>query len=400
VGIAVAGPNNTVGGTAAGAGNVISANQATGLDIFTGSGNVVQGNILGTDLAGTVALGNFIGVAVDGTAGANTVGGTASGAGNLISGNRASGVQLSSSGNVVQGNLIGTDAGGTVALGNNFGVAVQGSDNTVGGTAAGAGNAISGNTSDGVLVFGSRTTLQGNTIGPDLTGTQAVGNGVGVVLQGSGATVGGTAAAARNVISGNNGDGVDVTGSSNQVLGNDVGTDLTGTQALGDGGNGVSVTGGANTVGGAASAAGNVIAFNGNDGVRVDTGTGNAVLSDSIFANGNLGIELINHGNNDQPPPTLTSASQDGANTVVQGMLHAAANTTYTVQLFSNPADAPAQGETLLGTFTVRTDASGFASFTLTVTTSVPEGDLITATATDGGNNTSEFSGPVVVTGP
>jgi titin len=401
VGVAVAGSNNVIGGTAAGTGNVVSANQATGLEIFTGSGNLVQGNLIGTDAGGAVALGNFVGVAVDGTAGANTVGGV-SGAGNVISGNRASGVQLASSGNVVQGNLIGTDAGGTVAVGNNIGVAVQGSGNIIGGTASGAGNVVSGNRTDGVLAFGSRVALQGNYIGTDVTGTQAVGNGVGVALQGTGATVGGTVAAASNLISGNVGDGLDVTGSGDQVLGNLIGTDVTGTQALGNGGDGVHVSGSNNAVGGAASAAGNVIAFNGIDGVRVDTGTGNAVLSDAIFANGNLGIELTNHGNNDQPSPTLTSASQGGPNTVVQGVLQAAANTTYTVQLFSNPSDGSgaAEGQTLLGTFTVTTDASGFASFSLTVTTSVPEGELITATATDGGNNTSAFSGPVVVTGP
>jgi titin len=390
---------NTVGGTTAGAGNVISANQATGLEIFSGAGNVVQGNRIGTDSTGAVALGNFVGVSVDGSTRANTIGGTASGASNIISGNLAPGVLLAGLGNVVQGNLIGTDASGTVPLGNSIGVSVQGSGNTVGGTAAGAGNVISSNQTDGVLVFGSGVTVQGNYIGTDLTGTQAVGNGVGVVLQGTGATVGGTAAA-RNVISGNSGDGLDVTGSGNQVQGNYVGTDLTGAQALGNGGNGVSVSGGNNTVGGVASAAGDLIAFNGIDGVLVDTGTGNAVLSDAIFANGNLGIELTNHGNNDQPSPTLTSANQDGANTVIQGVLRAAANTTYTVQLFANSGDGTAQGQTLLGTFTVTTDAFGFASFTLTITTSVPEGELITATATDGGNNTSAFSGPVVVTGP
>ena len=176
---------------------------------------------------------------------------------------------------------------------------------------------------------------------------------------------------AGNLISGNVGDGLDVTGSGDQVLGNLIGTDATGTQALGNGGDGVFVSGGNNAVGGTADGAGNVIAFNGGDGVRVDTGTGNAVLSDAIFANGNLGIELANHGNNDQPSPALTSANQDGPDTVVQGTLLAAANTTYTVQLFANPGDG-----------------SGAA-----------EGQLITATATDGGNNTSAFSGPVVVMG-
>jgi hypothetical protein len=400
IGIAIGASGNTIGGTVAGAGNVISANQAGGLEIFTGSGNRVQGNLIGTDASGTVALGNFIGVLVGNPVGGNTIGGTASGAGNVISGNQASGVLLASNGNIVQGNLIGTDITGTQALGNNNGLSLQGSNNTIGGTASGAGNVISGNRANGILSFGTSEVIQGNFIGTDITGTQALGNGGDGVSAGSNTTIGGTAAGAGNVISANAGNGISLAGNGNLVLGNLIGTDITGTQALSNGGNGVSITGSNNTIGGTAAGAGNTIAFNGNDGVLVDTGTGNAILSDLVFANGNLGIELIHNGNNNQAAPVLTGAFPDGSNTVIQGVLQSTPNTTFTVQLFADASIDPsglAEGQQLLGTVTVTTDAFGFAAFTVTIPQVVPAGQAITAAATDPNGNTSEFSLPVEV---
>lgn len=243
--------------------------------------------------------------------------------------------------------------------------------------------------------------IQGNYIGTDATGTQAVGNGGDGVSAGSNTTIGGMAAGAGNVISDNAGNGVTLTGNGNLVLGNLIGTDRTGTQALGNGSNGVSITGSNNTIGGTAAGAGNVIAFNGNDGVLVDAGTGNAILSDLIFASGNLGIELINNGNHNQAAPLLSGAFLDGPNTVIQGVLQSTPNTTFTVQLFADPSADPsgsAEGQELLGTITVRTDAFGFAAFTVTIAKQVPAGQVVTATATDANNNTSEFSAPVTVT--
>src|SRR5262249_47302146 len=148
---------------------------------------------IGTDFSGTRALANGAGVVLFHGAKDNTIGGTVSGAGNLIAGNdgvytpsySSNGVVLggtNTSGNVVLGNLIGTDGTGTAALGNSVGVALLDGthDNTVGGTAVGTANVISGNTNQGVYLNGSGTfgnVVLGNRIGTDRTGTAALGNG-------------------------------------------------------------------------------------------------------------------------------------------------------------------------------------------------------------------------------
>jgi hypothetical protein len=133
---------------------------------LSSSGNVIEGNLIGTNAAGTSALGNAgQGVIVSG--GTNTqIGGTVAGARNVISGNGAHGVWLVTSfsdDNAVEGNFIGTDVSGTLDLGNgSYGVVVSnGGDNRIGGAAAGAGNTIANNGSPGVAILKTTT---GNTI--------------------------------------------------------------------------------------------------------------------------------------------------------------------------------------------------------------------------------------------
>jgi titin len=189
---------NTVGGTTAAARNVLSANGGRGIEV-DGPGNFVQGNYIGTDITASLALGNGSdGVWVAGSD--NLIGGTTPGAGNVVSANAGTGgfggITIVAPGNTVQGNLVGTDSTGTRvidpngrALGNaNAGVSV-GSDpsvtnNLIGGTAPGAGNVIAGtvprspgNQAAGVvLVNSSDSTVQGNFIGTDRTGTLRLGN--------------------------------------------------------------------------------------------------------------------------------------------------------------------------------------------------------------------------------
>src|SRR5262249_17817521 len=155
----------------------ISRNFA-GILIAQGIGNQVLGNFIGTDPTGTSALGNFVGVQIDGGSN-NVVGGTAAGAGNLVSGNSDGVLIRGSSGNSGQGNKIGTVVTGTAALGNFEGVEISGgSNNTIGGPAAGAGNLISANRDDGVRILpgSSGNLVQGNLIGTDANGN-ALGNG-------------------------------------------------------------------------------------------------------------------------------------------------------------------------------------------------------------------------------
>jgi titin len=419
--------NNTLGGTDADARNVISGNALGDVWLRNAgtSGNVVEGNYIGTDASGLGTVGNLIygesnqywGIRIDIGAGGNTIGGTSAGAGNVISFRADNGVSAvcvlirnaGTSGNVVEGNYIGTDATGTAILVNSQttdGVLIDGGagGNTIGSASAGAPNVISGLTL-GVFIpagAGAGNVVQGSYIGTDASGTVALGNSTGVYIGGPGNTIGGTTAAAGNVISGNSADGVSISGSGatgNLVEGNYIGTDVTGTAPLGNGGNGVLVALAANnTIGGTATGAGNVIANNGNDGVLVNAGTGNAIRANSIFSNTNLGIELVNNGNRNQAAPVLTSATSGGGITTIQGTLQAAPNATFTVDLFAN-ADGDGQGGQFLGCPTVTTDASGQATFTVSVDGEVPPGESITATATDPGNNTSAFSQPVAVTG-
>jgi parallel beta-helix repeat protein len=409
--------NNTIGGIAPGAGNLISGNGGFGIGLFGGvlisggaTGNLVQGNLIGTDATGTAALGN-IGTGVNIFHGSgNAVGGTAAGAGNLISGNMGTGVSIffGATNNLVQGNYIGTDVTGTAALGNeNGGVTViSASNNTIGGTANGAGNVISGNRSrfevnrsDGVAITdGTGNLVQGNTIGTDVTGTVALNNsssGV-AVLSGSNNSI------VCNVISGNTQDGVLLRGSSNRVQGNLIGIDGCGA-ALANGANGVFILGGSdNTIGGTAAGAANTIAFNNRDGVLVDGSTGNAIRRNVIFGNGQLGIELVNGGNLMQPAPVLTSAISEGGILTIRGTLTAAPGTTFTLEFFAaatSDNEHGGQAERFLASTTVTTDANGYASFEITLAVPVSVGEFVTATATDPGGNTSQFSPSTPVTG-
>jgi hypothetical protein len=186
------------------------------------------------------------------------------------------GVQISAAGdgtatgNKVQGNLIGTDFSGKVSVGNagvGIGIA-NASSNLIGGTTAAARNLISGNGLSGIdiLAFGGsavQNQVQGNYIGTDITGTAAVGNGGdGVAITGgSNNTIGGSALA-RNIISGNFTQGVGIdAGVGNIVRGNYIGTDVTGSVALGNGSDGVILFDPAsnNTIGGTTFEARNII---------------------------------------------------------------------------------------------------------------------------------------------
>src|SRR5258706_3929301 len=275
----------------------------------TTTGNIIQGNFIGTDPSGTIARGNANGVQIQHSTN-NLIGGTTTSARNVISGNGSRGIFVAtgSSTNVIQGNFIGTNANGTGALGNSGGIFSGGSGpDTIGGTVDGARNVISGNLNNAGILISTGTsagpTIQGNLIGTDVTGTRALGNAFGIWLNfgpglGTG-TIGGTVAGASTVISGNRLDGVFISGSSrnNQLLGNLIGTDISGTKPLGNSGNGVQIDAFAasNRIGGVAAGEGNTIAFNRGNGGAVDTSSnapGNSIRRNSIFSNGALGIDL------------------------------------------------------------------------------------------------------------
>src|SRR5262249_29869974 len=181
-GVTISGPNNLVGGTTAAARNIISGNTSEGVFVSASSGNVVRGNYVGTDVTGTRAIPNGISGNGDGVIVGNGTTNTTV-AGNVISGNHRYGLYLGllSSGTTAQGNYIGTAVSGAMPLGNVLdGVYIAGATgNLIGGTSSGAGNVISGNGGDGIDIVGSPATgntIQGNFIGVDFTGTSPLSN--------------------------------------------------------------------------------------------------------------------------------------------------------------------------------------------------------------------------------
>ena len=336
------------------------------------TGNTVIGNYLGTDYSGTAAVTNYIGVAIGAGAQSNTVGGTSAAERNVISGNSTYGAEIKDSGsdlNVVKGNYIGTDPAGNTAVANGTGTIIWAgaANNTIGGNAVGEGNLISGN------------------------------SGVGLIIANSGSD-------------------------SNVVQGNYIGTNAAGTGNLGNGTSGININQGAlnNTIGGTATREANTIAFNGGDGISMNSsGTdGNQVSGNAIFENGGLGIDLDPDGvgtgsgaNNDKAAPNITSITPSGSDFTI------VATTTSgdTIEFFrvNNPA-APAvtadpsgsgEGYLYLGSCVdngacsgphispvADADPAAGSMQAVLLSSGLSDTDLVTATATDTSSNTSEFA--------
>lgn len=494
-------PRNLIGGTTAGAANVIAGNGQAGvfLNGAGAAGNRIEGNYIGTDPTGMTARGNaFAGITMSGAL-SNTVGGTLTTARNVISGNRQDGVFLAagSVGNVVAGNFIGVNAAGTAALANLFtGITLNNSSfNEITGNPEGVRSVISGNGNVGIWINGPNARgnlVAGNFVGTGVGGTNGIGNTLdGLrITDGPANQIGGSIPAARNVISGNGfaagvGAGVYLTGASatnNTLTGNFLGTDVTGHQAVGNRSEGLYLTGVNHTkIGGELPGMGNVISANTTRGVRMSnsshnllrgnllgtavdgisplgngqfnveleansndneigglaagsgnrmgfTGTyaggpfaavrvrdgaiNNAILGNAIFSSSALGIAFTGlaatssdacdgdaGGNRRQNFPVLTQA-YSGANTGVRGILNSQPNQTYRIQFFANPACDPSgygEGQFFLGDKLVTTGTDCTAEFVADLPVSVPPGQVITATATDPANNTSEFSACITV---
>jgi hypothetical protein len=324
--------------------------------------------------------------------------------------------------NTVKLDYIGTSDGVNPA-GNGSGVSIVGaSNNTVG--AVGAGNVISGNSGDGIDIVAMVDLLStGDQVLANFIGTTADGShplpngGFGVHIDGGASnTIGGTAAGAGNVISGNHAIGVLINGSGttgNKVLANLIGTTADAGHPLGNTGDGVHIEGAAsnNTIGGAG--AGNLIAYNGSAGVVVgfttdDNSAGNTMSQNAIFGNAGLGIDLGNDGvtpnspggphtgpNHLQNYPVLTPYTTPGTLT---GTLNSTPNTTFVLEFFANPAPDPSghgQGQDHLGSAKVTTNAAGNAPFVFSYL-AFPGEPYLSATATNATTgDTSEFSATV-----
>ena len=292
-----AAPNNTVGGTTTGERNIISGNEEAGVFIVNPAAtrNKVIGNYIGLDVTGTLDLGNTgSGVQISNSPN-NIIGGATAGERNIISGNNGRGIDIlnaTATGNKVIGNFIGTDVTGMIDLGNtSVGVWINGATlNAIGGTTAGERNIISGNNDSGVLVQGNSNKISGNYIGTNASGTLALGNSsIGIQINAAGNTIGGTTADERNLISANENRGIDLGGSSainNLIIGNYIGSDVTGAVDLGNFTYGISIDRASNnTIGGLTAAEGNLIFGNDNSGIGLFDLTGFPATSNKILRN-------------------------------------------------------------------------------------------------------------------
>ena len=467
--------NNIIGGTSAAARNLISGNTGTGIKIIGAgtNGNSVQGNVIGLANNSSLLSNSSTGIVIDQEASSNTIGGATNGARNVVSGNSQGGISIGVNciNNLVQGNYIGLDptgltaranSGNGIALGsaqatqilnniissnsshgismigatnnvvqgNFIGLAVDGSTsrgnsghgvaltfssgtNTIGGTTAAARNLIASSGGHGVYISDAASNnniIQGNFIGTDISGSLARGCSYGVGIH-SGAWFN---QVLDNVVSNSTNDGVTLDGSANfnVVQGNIIGTDLTGSMAMGNRGNGVTIAiANGNVIGGNLAELGNRIAFSRLAGVAVISGVQNSIQHNTIYGNGALGIDLGTSGvtpndlgdadggsNNLQNFPAITSATVSASGTTVTGSINSGANAPFTIEFFLTPAcNAPApsdcgEGEIFLGSTMVTTNGSGDAPFNLVLPMRVPAGQSISATATAANGDTSEFS--------
>jgi hypothetical protein len=364
-------PNLRIGGLTPAQRNLIApptvGNAVNASGLSTG---VIQGNLIGTDITGAkllvpVAVGSR-GIGL-GSSGAVTVGGSDPNAANVIAG-FDQGINLGSATATIQGNSIGVDAAReAILLSGDVGIIVN-QGGTIGGDGPGEGNVIGGYAYG--VVFDNTAVFQGNFVGTDPTGTKALGNRViGVVVSTGGQAVGGIGPGEGNVIAFNGWVGVIVDGlSENPIRGNRI---------YGNGLGGVGSPGG--------PAMGIDLHFSATPGGPTPNDLGDADPG----------------ANERQNFPILTSAVLEGAGTRVIGTLNSLASTTFDLDFYGNPScrDRPRelpQAETYLGSEQVTTDGSGNASFNVLLSTPIEAGAPVTATATDPNGNTSELSSGIV----
>ena len=331
---------------------------------------------------------------------------------NIVTRNGNDGIEIGGAANGVRvvGNIIGLNASG-VPMGNlHNGVEVDGnaSNITIGGPQPTFNiipvNIISANGGDGVAINGNAANIQVNSsyIGTNFLGTAAIGNANAGIFLGAGTSataIGSLDPTLPTVISGNLGNGIEMRGThGNTVVGCLIGTDVSGVLPLPNAGNGVYLGNSSNNTIGRAAAGivgpVNTIAFNGANGVLVNSGNDNGILDNSIYGNILLGIDLGPSANMNQTSPVLTSAVGLPRGMQVTGILTSLPDTLFRIEFFANDVSAPS-GRYLLGFQNVTTNSSGSAAFTFLGPLPPTTAPFITATATDPNNNTSEFGPPL-----
>ncbi|XZE54378.1 PKD domain-containing protein [Planctomycetaceae bacterium SH139] len=312
ISIADGAAENTIGGVVVEHRNTISGNLASGVQLLdsAGTNNAILGNHVGISGSGTAAIPNAVGISVNA---AGTRIGNGFGGGNVISGNLSFGITVNSAAAseiLIQGNTIGTDADGSAAIPNEAsGISVAAGVVTIGSDLNTAfddqeGNLISGNLGAGIELLSPGSTVTGNWIGINRAGTDAVANSRNGIYLGSAANntqIGGAAAAAGNVISGNSHNGIAIFSGENRVQGNYIGTSFDGTHQIANTLSGVVLAGPDNLIGvDATPSAGNLISGNLEHGVWVtnEFATGNQVAGNKIGVNvaGDAALGNAQHG--------------------------------------------------------------------------------------------------------
>lgn len=367
-----AGTNFTIGGLTPDKRNLIGGN-IRGIEIgdSANTGHLIQGNLMGTTASGTAKLNassSTFGISLRVVTGL-TIGGTAPGAANVISGMGAGILignslgQTTAGGNFIYGNFIGTDVTGTVALGNaSYGVGAYNINSTIGGGAAGQGNVIGGTTfGPGIAIQGGTGTIvQGNFIGTDTTATIDLGNKqMGIDVEASNCVIGGVNAGEGNVIFFSGGSGPFPAGVG--VVGGNLNTRIEGNRIYKS--RRTTVT----------------------NGLGIDLGNDGVTPNDPCDADAGF-----------QNYPVLTTGSSVAGSTNIQGTLNSTASTSYRIEFFSNAFCDPTgygEGQNYLGFTNTTTDGACNATFNATFPVSVTTNYVITATATNlTTNETSEFS--------
>lgn len=436
-GVRVTGSGNTVGGDNLNDKNIISGNGGYGVEIagLYADYNAVTGNWIGTSLEGTEDYGNTgSGIYISGGVNNTSINN------NVVSGNGEYGIHIeqtnsyNTSHHSILGNIIGLNASGTAALANDsHGIfVVNSNDIAIGDGTEGGRNVISGNLQHGIQIHldSSDITIQGNYVGTDVSGTQAIGNGYnGVEIYGGPESewtfgggnnlygrvlVGGTQAGQGNLISGNSGDGVTVDKDAVgvNIFGNFIGTDFSGTQDLGNFANGITVKAGGDTttVNAQTDIQDNIIAFNKLSGVEVrDTSNQVWIFNNQIFDNGELGIDLGADGFTPNDPadfdnganrllnfPVINALTVNDNQLRITGTLEYSGYNTADITLHFYYADhesdsGAANAQTYIGEYFFTGNSSGIENFDELFDVEIPAGSFITATST-GNVGSSEFA--------
>lgn len=386
-------------------GNVTSGNALHGVAVTDTVSNFTAFNSFsGT---GAFSLNDQLGNTLDGfnitaTGGNNVVRTT------IASGNGSDGIEISGAAtgvSIIQV-LAGTNTDGTSILANGeHGIRIGGtaSNNTIGGVqlefSVAPHNVLSGNGGYGVAVVDSaaNNTINFSYIGSSSAATAPLPNGLGGILLDAGTsntTVGSVNPLLYTFITGNSGPGITVNSSGNRIIGTGIGITKFNT-AMANSGDGILIGSGSNNaIGGDRIGEPNTIANNTGNGVNILAGSGNSIRETAFFNNGLRGIAEAAGANANIGVPFVAGALLFDDGLQVTGAVVGAVSSTYTVEIFADTtADAAdAEGRTFLGRTTVRTDAAGNARFRFTAATPAASSTFITATATDSGGNTSEFS--------